>query len=59
MEKAKQYTPPIVLRVCEFSPEGPILDGSLVDDAQVNIAATEQKVETHDFSDSGFNHNWQ
>ena len=53
----KQFVKPEILREITLLPECPILAGSVVDNT--TIVSTGQEVQTHDFSDSSFNHNWE
>ena len=57
MKKKKQFVKPEILREITLLPECPILAGSVVDNT--TIVSTGQEVQTHDFSDASFNHNWE
>ena len=53
----KQFVKPAVLGELALQGDKPILEGSVVDNT--TIVSTGQAVENHDFSGSGFNHQWE
>lgn len=53
----KVYESPAILREVALAPQKALLDGSVVD--TMNITATGQQIGDHDFTGSGFNHDWQ
>lgn len=57
MRKKQQFVRPAILQEVTLLPESPILAGSVVDNT--TIVSTGQEVQTHDFSDASFNHNWE
>lgn len=57
MKKKKQFVKPAVLEEVSLQLESPILEGSVVDNT--TIISTGQQVETHDFSGSDFNFQWE
>lgn len=57
MKQKHNYETPAVLRVVGFAPRTSLLAGSIVDKA--NVTSVGQKVDTYDFSDESFNHNWE
>ena len=54
----KRYTSPRVLQETEILLERDFLTGSLVDNIE-SVTTTGQEVETFDFSETQFNHNWE
>ena len=57
MAMKKQFVKPVVLGELSLQGDKPILEGSVVDNT--TIVSTGQAVENHDFSGSGFNHQWE
>lgn len=54
--KRYDYIAPSVLRVVSVQVESALMAGSIMNDP--NVKAVGQEVDTYDFSDSSFNHNW-
>lgn len=53
----KVYVSPAILRQTALAPRVELLAGSVVD--TMNVTATDQQTQDYDFSDDGFNHNWE
>ena len=53
----KTYIPARIYQRLSIEMEGALLAGSVVEKMEVESAG--QEVETFDFADTGFNHNWE
>ena len=54
--KRNDYIAPNVLRVVSVRVENALMAGSVMEEP--NVKSVGQEVDTYDFSDSSFNHNW-
>ena len=52
------YSSPAVVKVVSLAMEGDVLAESVVDTVS-DVKTTGQEVETHDFTGSSFNHDWE
>lgn len=57
MRQKQQFIRPVILQELTLLSDSPILAGSVKNN--VTIISTGQEVETYDFSDEEFNHDWE
>ena len=57
MGTKRTYSPPVLLRLVDYAPQGALLAGSIVDKATVTSQG--QQVDTYNWSEEGLNHTWE